>query len=95
MAKSKKKEEKTKKKSHFLLIFVIIFLICGCIGGYFLGDHIVKNDKFELIGEKTIMLNVGEEYVEQGVDIVAFGKKVKSDKIKNANFWVFTFSDIF
>lgn len=85
MAKKKKKDEKTAKKTHFLLIFVVIFLICGCVGGYFLGDHLVKNDKFELIGEKTITLNVGESYIEQGVNVVAFGKKVKSDKIKITN----------
>ena len=77
---SKKKKEPQKR--HFLLIAVLIFIFLGCAGGYFLGEHIVKNDKFEVIGEKTIVLTVGQDYVEQGVNVIALGKKVANDKIK-------------
>ena len=36
------------------------------------------------MGEQTITLNVGEEFVDEGVNIVAFGKDI-SDSVKVEN----------
>lgn len=52
----------------------------GCIGGVIVSMQLTKNDKFELNGEKTVYLEIGEKYIEQGVTVISFGKDV-SDKI--------------
>lgn len=49
--------------------------------GYVTVMVFTKNDTFELIGEKNIELTVNEEYKEQGVKIISFGKDIK-DKIE-------------
>lgn len=84
MAKKKFKEiEKTVKKiKHplLLLFFVLIFASCG-VGGYFFAANVTKNDKFEIVGEKTIELTLGETYEDEGAVAISFGKDISS-KIK-------------
>lgn len=86
MAKSRKKQiEKIAKKVNpfVLLLFVIIF--AGFVaGGYFLSNNMIKNDTFELIGDKTIQLSVGQTYTDEGAKAISFGKDI-SHKIVTEN----------
>ena len=70
------------KKSHpIAMLLVVIFLVVGCFAGYFVSVYLTKNDKFEIIGDKEIVLYVGEEYEELGAEVVAFGKDISSEII--------------
>lgn len=79
MAKRKKKlknELKKAHKKHFLL--ALLFLVIGIGAGFGATYFLTRNDVFKLNGETEITLNVGDEYVEQGAKIVAFGKDISS-----------------
>lgn len=85
MAKRKsevqKAAEKAVKKTHTAtVVLAVLFFVIGCIGGVIVSMQLTKNDKFELNGEKTVYLEIGEKYVEPGVTVISFGKDV-SDKI--------------
>lgn len=85
MAKRKsevqKAAEKAVKKTHTAtVVLAVLFFVIGCIGGVIVSMQLTKNDKFELNGEKTVYLEIGEKYIEQGVTVISFGKDV-SDKI--------------
>lgn len=81
MAKrSKKNIEKVKKKHPFAFIVVIALFAVGIIGGYFTVKTLTKNDTFELIGEKYIILTLGQSYQDEGAKAVFFGRDV-SDEI--------------
>lgn len=76
-----KAAEKAVKKAHTAtVVLAILFFVIGCIGGVIVSMQLTKNDKFELNGEKTVYLEIGEKYIEQGVTVISFGKDV-SDKI--------------
>ncbi|MBQ7885228.1 MAG: DUF5011 domain-containing protein [Clostridia bacterium] len=71
-----------KKTSTFTKVLcVFLFVIC-CCGGAYATYSITKNDTFELIGESLIELSIGEEYIEQGVKAIAFGKDISSQVIR-------------
>mgnify|MGYP006079773323 CR=1 FL=1 len=88
MAKKKSNLEKTidkQKKAHpaaFLL--VVLFLIAGAVAGYFTVKHFTQNDIFEIVGQQTITLSLGETYEDEGAVAISFGRDV-SDKIKVEN----------
>lgn len=64
------------------VICALLFILCAC-GGAFAVYTVTKNDTFELIGESLIELNVGDDYIEQGVKAIAFGKDISSEvKVK-------------
>lgn len=87
MAKKSKVEkaiDKQKKSHPVAFLLVVIFLAIGALGGYFTLRYITKDDVFEVLGGQTITLNVGEEFVDEGVNIVAFGKDI-SDSVKVEN----------
>lgn len=69
---------KISKTTKIVCLFLFIF---SFLGGILTTYILTKNDKFEIIGPTEIVLNVGEEYVEQGVKIIAFGKDISS-KVK-------------
>lgn len=80
MAKKEKKENKSSKKKLLSLIITLVVVIGGAVGGYFVAQKITENDKFAIIGEKVIEIEVGEEYVDEGAIVISFGKNI-SDKI--------------
>lgn len=89
MAKKKKTalEKNLKKQSKVhpvALIIVVGVLICGLFAGWFSVKYLTKNDKFEIVGQQNITLNLGEEYIDEGAIAVSFGKDV-STKIKMEN----------
>lgn len=62
------------------LIAVLLCFIIGIAAGVAAFFVVSKNDTFELIGNDEITLFIGDEYVEEGVKIIEFGKDV-SDKV--------------
>lgn len=77
--KVEKQIDKTIKNTHWAtLLFVIIFLIIGIVAGFFTYKVITKEDKFQLIGDKEITINVGDTYEEKGITIIAFGKDISN-----------------
>ncbi len=73
--------EKAVKKTHIAtVVLTVLFFVIGCVGGVIISMQFTKNDKFELIGDKTVFLEIGEKFVEPGVTVLSFGKDV-SDKI--------------
>lgn len=70
------------------IIAIIVFLIAA-IGSFSATYILQKNDKFELIGEKTITMNVGGSYKEpslnEAVECISFGRNVISTVCINEN----------
>lgn len=84
--KTKNKIKKTfKKLPKSILICLIVFFIIGIPIGYFSLNAISKNDKFEIIGEKSITLNINEEYEEQGATAIQFGKNIDGNIVIESN----------
>lgn len=83
MAKKSKIEktiDKQKKAHPVAFLLVVLFLVVGAVAGYFVVQYLTKNDKFELIGEQTITLNIGETYEDEGAIAISFGRDI-SDRI--------------
>lgn len=89
MPKKKTKLEKTvekQKKSHpIAFLLVVSFLVIGAFGGWFATKYITRNDTFEIVGEQTITLNLGENYVDEGAVAVAFGKDISNKIVVETN----------
>lgn len=80
-SKTKKKvqnEVKTQIKKKPWLIIVAIFLIASAVGGFFLAQTLTKNDTFEIIGQKTVYLSVGDTYEEAGAKAVSLGRDISA-----------------
>ena len=84
--KIKKKIEREAKKEvkswHPLTLFIVVLtFVIATAGGFFALNFLQKNDKFDLVGDKEITLNVGDTYVEPGisesVECLAFGQDQK------------------
>ncbi len=77
-------ENKKRKRSIWSMIIFLLFVGLA-VGGYFFGGHLIRNDKFELLGEKQIVLRLGEQYTaEQDAVAISFGKDI-SKKIKRTD----------
>lgn len=74
---------KAKKSLKFIILLV---LIAGAIvGGFFTAKHITRNDTFEIIGDKTVTIQVGQVYEDQGAKAISFGKDVSSKITTESN----------
>lgn len=74
------------KKTHkSIILCVLLFLILGFGGGYVTTMFITKNDTFELIGDKSVTLNLNEEYQEKGVKAISFGKDLTNKVTIDSN----------
>ena len=82
MARSKPRAKQ--KASIKLILLFLVFAAC-VVGGYFTCQAICKNDKFEIIGSKTIILTLGESYQDEGAIAIAFGKDISSKIETNDN----------
>lgn len=80
---AKKAGGRTNKSKMMLIAMVIVFIVGG-VCGYFVTNYITRNDKFEILGEKNIVLVLGEEYGEEegtaGAVVISFGRDI-SDKV--------------
>lgn len=54
-------------------------------GRLFYLSSYLQNDKFEIIGSKTIILTLGESYQDEGAIAIAFGKDISSKIETNDN----------
>lgn len=78
-SKAERAAKKAVKKTHAATIAAaILFLALGAAAGFFTYRYLTKNDEFVLRGESVVWLNVGEEYVEEGVHIVSFGRDISA-----------------
>lgn len=64
------------------IIFVLCFIV-GFGGGVLLYSFICKDDKFVILGETSIALDLNQSYtfVDKGVSIISFGRDI-SDMVK-------------
>lgn len=74
-----KETKKQVKKNPLVALFLLVLVAVGAAGGFFGIKLLTKNDTFEIIGEQTIELTIGQEYTEQGVKAISFGKDVSAD----------------
>ena len=87
MAKKSKVEktiDKQRKAHPVAFLIVVIFLVIGAVAGFFTTKYLTRNDKFEIIGDQTITLNIGETYEDEGAVAISFGKDISADiKVEN------------
>ncbi len=72
-----------KKKSLWSLLLLLL-VVGSVVGGFFTAKYITRNDVFEIIGQSTVTLLVGQEYQDEGARAVSFGRDV-SNKIVAEN----------
>lgn len=76
--KIKKELSKFSNKTKIICAFLfLIFLFAGVFTTY----YFTKDDKFELIGETEIELNINDVYQDQGAKIIAFGKDISEEVV--------------
>lgn len=73
--------KKKSTKMSVSVIVTILALVIGAVCGYFVSQKLTENDKFEIVGEKVIEVEVGGTYEDEGAIVISFGKDL-SDKIK-------------
>lgn len=82
MAKKSKIEKavnKQKKAHPIAFLLVVLFLAVGAVCGYFVTKHLTRNDKFEILGEQTIAINLGEDLPQdEGAIAISFGRDISS-----------------
>ena len=69
-----------KNTNKSIILCFIIFLVLGLGAGFATSKILTLNDTFEIIGEQTITLNVGETYNDEGARAIEFHKDI-SDQI--------------
>ena len=81
MAKKKTKnvQKAVKKFGSKFVILVAIFLFIGIAIGGGVAYFMTKDDNFSLVGEKTINLEIGDTYTEQGAIVNYQRKDISSD----------------
>ena len=86
---TKSQQNKTKrtlkKLSPLTLFLVVLFLGGGLVGGWFGVKILTKNDCFEIIGKDEITLTLGESYLDEGTNIIEFGKDISKKATVETN----------
>ena len=84
--KDLKKATKSMKKSAVAWAVVLLFLIVGCVGGFFAHKLAFKNDVYQMVtyanGQADVYIGADEEfqtYTELGVKCISFGKDVSNE----------------
>ncbi len=80
MASYKKAKRAAKKFHPITLVAMALALAIGAFSGYFFCGERIKNDTFELIGQKETVLHIGDEFVyrDEGVRVIENGKDLSS-----------------
>ena len=77
--KAKKSAEKTVKRlPKTAKIAMVLFFLIGVVASYFGGGLICKNDCFEINGKKSVVIEAGQTYVDEGAKVIAFGQDANS-----------------
>lgn len=73
----------SKKMGKGIWIVIVIFFVIGALAGGLVCGMISQNDTFELVGEKSVVINLSnaDTYVEEGVKIVSLGRDLSQDVI--------------
>ena len=84
--KTKQLQKIVKKANPFiLLLFALIFVGAG-IGGYFFSQSKIANDKFEIVGDKTITMVLGDQsYQDEGAVAISFGRNISYKIVAEEN----------
>ena len=78
---TKKVKIKLKKFSFKVVALAMFLLFVGVVLGYWGVKYLTRNDCFDIIGAEEITLELGQTYLDEGVEVVAFGVD-ESDKVK-------------
>ena len=71
--------KKAVKKTHIAtIVLALVFFAIGAVAAFFAYRQLTKNDEFVLRGESVVWLDVGEEFVDEGVHIVSFGRDISA-----------------
>ena len=87
-SKEQKNIEKAIKKMHPITLAVgLIFLAVGILVGYLTSYFISKDDTFELIGDSSIVVEVGDAgvYTDEGVKCISYGRDLSKNVVVNTN----------
>ncbi len=74
-----------KKTNIALAVLLLICLAVGALAGYFGMKAMCAHDTFALVGDKQVVLNVGDTYTEKGAKCVAFGKDISGKVVAKGN----------
>lgn len=77
-SKRKVKIPKSKSKRTTYFVFVVFFVL-GAVLAVFTFNALCANDTFELVGEKQVVVSLGEEYHDEGVKIVSMGRDISQN----------------
>lgn len=76
----KKVEKYIKKLPNVTKVIAVITFLISLVGTFTVSIVLQKNDRFELIGDKVVNINVGGTYVEpnleNAIECVSFGRNV-------------------
>lgn len=75
---SKTAEQAVKRSHPATVILTIVFLIVGIAAGVLVSKQLTKNDEFILNGEKTVQMEVGGAFVDEGATVISFGRDISS-----------------
>ena len=78
---NKKSENQLKKLKGGAILVALVLLFVGALGGFLTIKIVTRNDCFELVGKDEITLMLGENYIDEGAKVVAFGSD-DSSKVK-------------
>ena len=77
----KKMIKAIKKTNKSILVCSILFLLIGIVSGYGTAKYLTRNDTFEIIGDKTITLNLNDTYTDSGAKAIEFNKDITDEII--------------
>lgn len=77
----KKMIKAIKKTNKSILVCSILFLLLGLVSGYGTAKYLTRNDTFEIIGDKTITLNLNDTYTDSGAKAIEFNKDINDEII--------------
>ena len=77
----KKMIKAIKKTNKSILVCSILFLLLGLVSGYGTAKYLTRNDTFEIIGDKTITLNLNDTYTDSGAKAIEFNKDITDEII--------------
>ncbi len=80
VSKSSKKtaNKNLKKLGAGGIVAVVFMLIIGVVAGVFSLKYVTRNDCFDLIGMDELTLTLEENYIDEGIHAISFGRDVSN-----------------
>ena len=78
--------KKQTKKMSWPVVLIVLAMVVAAVAGFFTAQKLTENDKFELIGDKVVEVEVGGTYQDQGkgAQVISFGVDL-SEFVKTEN----------